>query len=69
LAQEVGRRASAAPIELVRRTKRTLRDVAYLDSHDEAVERELEQQLWSIEQPAFTERLAALRKRISGRGE
>jgi enoyl-CoA hydratase len=67
VAREIGQKAGAAPIELVRRTKRTLRDVVNIGSHDEAVERELEVQLWSIEQPAFTERLAALRKRISGR--
>jgi enoyl-CoA hydratase len=57
----------AAPVELIRRTKRTLHDVAAVDDHDEAVDLELHQQLWSIEQPDFAERLAALRRRIAGR--
>jgi enoyl-CoA hydratase len=33
-------------------------------THAEAVERELQPQLWSLDQPAFRERLAALRARI-----
>jgi enoyl-CoA hydratase len=61
----IARRAAEAPVELVRRTKRTLDDMARVRTHDEAVERELLTQLWSIEQPAFKERLAALRRRIS----
>lgn len=60
-------RAAAAPRELVGRVKATLRDVAAVDDHAEAVERELGDQVWSITQPAFAERLAALRQRISGR--
>jgi enoyl-CoA hydratase len=64
-AGELARRIAEAPRELVRRTKRTLIDMATIDDHDVAVERELEPQLWSIGQPAFTERLAALRQRIS----
>jgi len=64
-ARELARRIADAPRDLVQRTKRTLLDVALIDDHDAAVERELEQQLWSIEQPAFAERLASLRQRIS----
>ena len=58
-------RAAAAPPELVRRTKATLDDVLALDDHDAAVERELDTQLWSMDQPEFAERLAALRARIT----
>lgn len=58
-------RTAAAPREMVRRLKATLRDMATVDDHGDAVERELEAQLWSVEQPAFHERLAALKERIT----
>ncbi|MBX3312995.1 MAG: enoyl-CoA hydratase [Actinobacteria bacterium] len=63
----LGRRAAAAPRELVRRTKATIADVASIDDHDTAVRRELVDQAWSADQPAFRERLTAMRRRISGR--
>ena len=59
-------RAAAAPRELLRRTKATLADVARLSMHDDAVERELTPQVWSMDQPEFAERLAALQRKISG---
>jgi enoyl-CoA hydratase len=40
--------------------------VASIDTHDDAVDRELRTQLWSMGQPAFAERLAAMRQRITG---
>jgi len=58
-------RAAAAPRDLVRRTKATIAAVAGIDDHDTAVERELVDQLWSMDTPAFAERLAALRARIT----
>jgi enoyl-CoA hydratase len=58
-------RAAAGPPELVRRVKATIADMATVTTSDEAVERELEPQLWSINQPDFAERLAALQARIS----
>lgn len=57
-------RAAALPPELARRIKASLRSAATLPTHREAVERELETQLWSLEQPFFAERLAALRRRL-----
>ena len=36
-----------------------------IDDHDAAVDRELEPQVWSLEQPAFRERVAALQAKIS----
>lgn len=60
-------RAASAPPELSRRVKRTIQDVASIDGHDAAVERELTDQLWSMDQPAFAERLAALQSRIRSR--
>jgi enoyl-CoA hydratase len=59
-------KAAAGPPELVRRIKQTLGDVALVPSHGEAVERELTPQVWSINQPDFQERLAAMQRRISG---
>ncbi|MGH9118403.1 MAG: enoyl-CoA hydratase [Acidimicrobiales bacterium] len=59
-------RAAAGPPELVRRMRRTIVDMATVAGHDEAVELELEPQVWSLNQPEFAERLDALRRRISG---
>jgi enoyl-CoA hydratase len=56
--------AASAPRELLQQIKRTLADVALLPSHGEAVERELDPQVWSINQPEFQERLAAMRRRL-----
>ena len=59
-------RAADGPPELTRRIKATIRDVADIAEHADAVERELGDQLWSMDQPAFAERLAQLQARISG---
>lgn len=64
-AREMAGRAAAAPVELLRRTKDTINAMADVRTHSEAVERELEPQLWSIAQPAFKQRLAALQRKIS----
>ena len=64
-AQALAARAAAGPPELVARVKATLATMADVGDHDEAVAVELEPQLWSMDQPAFAERLAALQARIS----
>jgi len=61
----LARVAASAPRELMKRLKATLRSMAGVSEHDAAVERELEPQLWSTEQPEFRERLEALKRRIS----
>jgi enoyl-CoA hydratase len=66
-AQEMATRAAAAPRDLVRRVKQTMRDVADLDDHESAVARELDPQVWSLAQPWFAERVAALQARIRSR--
>ena len=66
-AHEMAARAASAPRELAITTKATIRDMADVDDHPGAVERELEPQLWSTRQPWFAERLAALRARITSR--
>ena len=63
----MGRKAAEAPRELVIKTKATIQAMATIDEHAEAVERELEPQVWSLNQPAFRERLAALQKKISSK--
>jgi enoyl-CoA hydratase len=65
--REMAAVAAAAPRELVSRIRATMRDVRAIDDHDAAVERELDPQVWSINQPAFLEKLAAMRRRISSR--
>lgn len=58
-------KAAAGPPALARRLKATLSTVAAVDTHEEAVDVELDAQLWSMSQPDFAERLAALRQRIT----
>jgi enoyl-CoA hydratase len=62
---ELAARAAAGPPELVAKMKQTIHDMADVDTHADAVERELTPQVWSIQQPAFQERLAALRAKIT----
>jgi len=61
----VASRAAEGPRELVVAVKASLREMADVTTHAEAVDRELEVQLWSFAQPWFAERLAALQRRIS----
>jgi enoyl-CoA hydratase len=58
-------RAASMPLELSRITKATVLGMEDVTSHAEAVERELSEQVASMDRPAFAERLAALRSRIS----
>jgi enoyl-CoA hydratase len=66
-AREMAEVAAKAPRDLVERIKQTMVDVRSLADHADAVERELGPQIWSIDQPAFQERLAAMQRRISSR--
>jgi enoyl-CoA hydratase len=65
VAHEMAARAASAPRELVIETKKTLAAMADVQSHPEAVARELTPQLWSTRQPWFAERLAALQAKIT----
>ncbi|HEX9258231.1 MAG TPA: enoyl-CoA hydratase, partial [Acidimicrobiales bacterium] len=64
-AHHMAARAADVPRELSIVTKQTLRDMADIALHDDAVDREIEPQVWSTRQPWFRERLAALQNRIS----
>jgi enoyl-CoA hydratase len=66
-AQKMAARAAAAPRELIEVTKVTIREMADIATHDEAVERELTPQLWSTQQQFFRDRIAALQAKISSR--
>jgi len=66
-ARRIAARAAGADRQLLRRLKATLRAMGGVASHEEAVERELEAQVWSLRQPAFRERLADLQRRIAAK--
>ncbi len=66
-ARTMAARAAAAPRELVGRTKATISDMANIGNHEASVDRELIPQVWSLEQPAFKERVAALQAKITSR--
>jgi enoyl-CoA hydratase len=64
---DMGRASAEAPRDLVMKIKSSIQDMADIADHDAAVERELEPQVWSLNQPAFKERLAALQQKISSK--
>ena len=65
-AVELAGRAADAPRDLVITTKRTMRVTASQANQLDAVELEIRAQVASLESPAFAERLAALKARVSG---
>lgn len=66
-AVKVATSAAAAPPELSRRVKRTIADIRNATTSEAAVDRELVDQIWSMSQPDFAERMARMRERISRR--
>jgi enoyl-CoA hydratase len=66
-ATAMAQRSAGAPHELAARIKATIADMASIDDHEAAVDRELEPQIWSLAQPAFRERVAALQAKITSR--
>lgn len=66
-AHAMAAKAAAAPRELAQRVKATVADMASIEDHAAAVDRELTDQLWSLEQPEFAQRLGALQARIRDR--
>lgn len=63
-ARAMAARAASAPRELLIEVKRTIRGMPAVQSHEDAVARELVPQLWSTRQPWFAERIAALQSKI-----
>ena len=66
-AHEFARGAATAPRELAIMTKQTIQDMADIATHADAVQREFDPQLWTVQQPWFEERIAALQKKISSK--
>lgn len=66
-AHEFAGGAASAPRQLAIMTKQTIRDMADIATHADAVAREFEPQLWTVRQPWFEERIAALKAKISSR--
>ena len=66
-AVELAAKAASAPPALSTRVRQTMDAVAGIDEHAHAVDVELEAQVWSLDQPDFQERLAAMQQRISTR--
>lgn len=64
-ALELAAKAASAPPALRARVRSTMDAVAGLDHQPAAVDLELEAQVWSLDQPDFKERLAAMQSRIS----
>jgi len=67
VAHAMAARAAAAPRELVIETKKTVKAMAEITEHPDAVARELTPQLWSTRQPFFEERIKALQTQISSK--
>jgi len=65
-ALSLARRTASRPQEAMRRAKQTLDETINVD-RESAVEIELEQQQWSIEQPWIPERVAVLREKLAHR--
>lgn len=60
-AVELAARGADAPRELAMRVKTTLRHAPWQPGFEDAVRFELEQQVWSFQQPSFTERVGSRR--------
>jgi enoyl-CoA hydratase len=60
----LARRAADRPRELVGRAKSVLDASLTFDTWEEAFEAEYTHQAWSMEQPAFQEKLAELRQKL-----
>ena len=65
VALAMARRCAEGPPELARRIKATVQRQHQVATAAEAVEVELGEQLWSLDQPDFAERLAALQRRLT----
>jgi len=66
-AHEIAGRAASFPRELTRRTKATLVGLDRIMSSDEAVDMEIEPQVWSMGQAEFQDLVSSLQSRISKR--
>ena len=63
-AEEMAAKAASAPRELLMRTKDTIERTDSITTGADAVDNELDTQVWSMGEPAFTEMVASLRSRM-----
>ncbi|CAB4363305.1 MAG: enoyl-CoA hydratase [Actinobacteria bacterium] len=66
-AQAMAARAGQAPRQLVLEIKQSIKDMADISVHAEAVARELTPQVWSTQQPWFLEKVKALQSQITSK--
>ncbi|MDO8392354.1 MAG: enoyl-CoA hydratase [Actinomycetota bacterium] len=66
-AQAMAARAGAAPRQLVLEIKQSIKDMADISVHADAVARELTPQVWSTQQPWFLEKVKALQSKITSK--
>jgi enoyl-CoA hydratase len=64
-AEALAVKAASAPRELLLRTKETIHRTQTIATGADAVDNELDTQVWSMDQPAFQEMVAALRARMA----
>lgn len=66
-AVDMAKKAAAAPLELVKRTKQTIVDTETVMTGAESVEHEIDTQVWSMGEPEFIELVTKLRENISSK--
>ena len=66
LAREIAARPASKPPMLMQKMRHTLQRMEEVDDHGRAIALELDEQLWSLNQPEAKEAIAALRQQISG---
>ena len=64
-AEALAAKAAGAPRELLMRTKETIHRTQTIETGDEAVDNELDTQVWSMGEPAFTEMVATLKAKMA----
>lgn len=58
-------RAANAPRELLKATKQTIHNTLAITTSEDAIDNEIDTQVWSMSQPAFVDLVSALKSKIS----
>ena len=64
-AEALAAKAAKAPRELVMRTKDTIHNTIAISNSDEAIDNELDTQVWSMGEPAFVDMVTSLKSKIA----
>lgn len=67
-AEDMAKKAAKAPRELLMRTKETIDRTSGIHSSSEAIDNEIDTQVWSMGEPAFVDMVNSLKAQISGKG-